>query len=109
MVDAQRRHARGRSAHCAGQTNRFLSALRAERPENANGEIGTVSQYDKDDVEAIGLVKFDLLGLTTLTILDWVERDIRRSIPERARWSLKETPLDDASAFEVLQQANTIA
>ncbi len=33
-----------------------------------------VSQYDKDDVEAVGLVKFDFLGLRTLTILDWAER-----------------------------------
>ena len=33
-----------------------------------------ISQLDKDDVEAIGLVKFDFLGLTTLTILDWAER-----------------------------------
>src|SRR3954469_10416841 len=41
-------------------------------------ESGVVSQYDKDDVEAVGLVKFDFLGLTTLTILDWAERYIRR-------------------------------
>src|SRR5260364_83755 len=92
-----------------GKLTDFCPLYAQSGQKNANGEIGTVSQYDKDDVEAIGLVKFDLLGLTTLTILDWVERDIRRSIPERARWSLKETPLDDASAFEVLQQANTIA
>ena len=37
-----------------------------------------VSQFDKDDVEAIGLVKFDFLGLTTLTILDWTVQSIRR-------------------------------
>ncbi|WP_353477656.1 hypothetical protein, partial [Escherichia coli] len=34
-------------------------------------DSGVVSQYDNDDVEAVGLVKFDFLGLTTLTILDW--------------------------------------
>ena len=44
---------------------------------------GVVSQYDKDDVEAVGLVKFDFLGLTTLTILDWAERYIRRLDPSR--------------------------
>ena len=42
-----------------------------------------ISQYDKDDVEAIGLVKFDFLGLTTLTIMDltlkYVSSSIRRS------------------------------
>ena len=37
-----------------------------------------VSQLDKDDVEAVGLVKFDFLGLTTLTILDWGERHARQ-------------------------------
>src|SRR5581483_3365841 len=37
----------------------------------AEGNEAVVSQLDKDDVEAVGLVKFDFLGLTTLTILDW--------------------------------------
>jgi DNA polymerase-3 subunit alpha len=37
----------------------------------AEGTDSVVSQFDKDDVEAVGLVKFDFLGLTTLTILDW--------------------------------------
>ena len=45
------------------------------------------SQYDKDDVEAVGLVKFDFLGLTTLTILDWAVRYIRRLDPAKADWS----------------------
>jgi DNA polymerase-3 subunit alpha len=43
----------------------------------ADGSDAAVSQYDKDDVEAIGLVKFDFLGLTTLTILDWTLRYLR--------------------------------
>jgi DNA polymerase-3 subunit alpha len=51
-------------------------------------DAGVVSQYDKDDVEAVGLVKFDFLGLTTLTILDWAERYIRRLDPTKADWSL---------------------
>ena len=37
-----------------------------------------ISQLDKDDVEKIGLVKFDFLGLRTLTILDWTVRYIRQ-------------------------------
>ena len=41
-----------------------------------------VSQFDKDDVEAVGLVKFDFLGLTTLTILDWAVRYVKRLDPE---------------------------
>ena len=40
-----------------------------------------MSQFDKDDVEAVGLVKFDFLGLTTLTILDWTLRYVKRLDP----------------------------
>jgi DNA polymerase III subunit alpha len=70
---------------------------------------GVVSQYDKDDVEAVGLVKFDFLGLTTLTILDWAERYIRRLDPSKADWSLAQVPLDDPAAFSILKKANTVA
>ena len=70
---------------------------------------GVVSQYDKDDVEAVGLVKFDFLGLTTLTILDWAERYIRRLDPSKAEWSLAQVPLDDPASFSILKKANTVA
>ncbi len=70
---------------------------------------GVVSQYDKDDVEAVGLVKFDFLGLTTLTILDWAERYIRRLDPSKADWSLAQVPLDDPASFQILKKANTVA
>ncbi|MFM0035229.1 DNA polymerase III subunit alpha [Paraburkholderia strydomiana] len=72
-------------------------------------ESGVVSQYDKDDVEAVGLVKFDFLGLTTLTILDWAERYIRRLDPSKQDWSLGQVPLDDPASFSVLKKANTVA
>ena len=45
----------------------------------ADASDAAVSQFDKDDVEAVGLVKFDFLGLTTLTILDWTLRYIKSS------------------------------
>jgi hypothetical protein len=48
-----------------------------------------VSQFDKDDVEAIGLVKFDFLGLTTLTILDWAVRYMRALDPAAATSTLE--------------------
>ncbi|WP_323072703.1 DNA polymerase III subunit alpha [Mycetohabitans endofungorum] len=70
---------------------------------------GVVSQYDKDDVEAVGLVKFDFLGLTTLTILDWAERYIRRLDPSKQDWSLAQVPLDDPASFTILKNANTVA
>jgi DNA polymerase-3 subunit alpha len=69
---------------------------------------GVVSQLDKDDVEAIGLVKFDFLGLTTLTILDWTLRFIRRLDPE-SRIALEALPLDDKSSYRVFASANTTA
>ena len=49
------------------------------------GADAIVSQFDKDDVEAVGLVKFDFLGLTTLTILDWTLRYVRKLDPVVAR------------------------
>ncbi|BAN22678.1 DNA polymerase III subunit alpha [Caballeronia insecticola] len=70
---------------------------------------GVVSQYDKDDVEAVGLVKFDFLGLTTLTILDWAERYIRRLDPSKKDWNLTQVPLDDPASFSILKKANTVA
>ena len=68
-----------------------------------------ISQFDKDDVEAIGLVKFDFLGLTTLTILAAAERWIKALHPERKDWNIGEILLDDEKAFEVLKKANTVA
>ena len=73
------------------------------------GSSSIVSQYDKDDVEAAGLVKFDFLGLTTLTILNWATESIRRLHPEHATFSLESVPLDDQAAFRLLQRGETVA
>ncbi len=70
---------------------------------------GVVSQYDKDDVEAIGLVKFDFLGLTTLTILDRAVRSIRQLDPAMAGFSLDTLPLNDRATYQLLTQAKTVA
>ena len=75
----------------------------------ADGTQSVVSQFDKDDVEAVGLVKFDFLGLTTLTILDWTLRYIERLAPEAARLDLEALPLDDREAYKVFGTANTTA
>src|SRR5436190_16818594 len=66
----------------------------------AEGTQHAVSQLDKDDVEAIGLVKFDFLGLTTLTVLDWAERYVR-ALGEPS-FSLEKIPLDDAQTYQLL-------
>ncbi len=73
----------------------------------AEGTSNVISQLDKDDVEAVGLVKFDFLGLTTLTILDWAERYVRR-LGEQA-FSLEKIPLDDAHTYKLLSAGNTTA
>ncbi|MBU3693667.1 MAG: DNA polymerase III subunit alpha [Rhodocyclaceae bacterium] len=73
---------------------------------------GPVSQFDKDDVEAAGLVKFDFLGLTTLTILAAAEKYVREMPPEQggdAGFDLRQIPLDDRATFELLAGANTTA
>ena len=57
--------------------------------EEGGGSV--VTQFDKDDVEAAGLVKFDFLGLRTLTIIDWALRNINV-----ARAAAGEPPLDIA-------------
>ncbi|HTN65019.1 MAG TPA: DNA polymerase III subunit alpha [Burkholderiaceae bacterium] len=73
------------------------------------GDSGVVSQYDKDDVEAVGLVKFDFLGLTTLTILDRAVRYIRELDPAMADFSLEKLPLNDRPSYELLTAAKTVA
>ncbi|MDE0271317.1 MAG: DNA polymerase III subunit alpha [Gammaproteobacteria bacterium] len=71
-----------------------------------------ISQYDKDDVEKAGLVKFDFLGLTTLTIIDWAVQTINRAIEARGGGTpvdINRVPLDDAATFDLLKRAETTA
>ncbi len=75
------------------------------------GGQSVVTQFDKDDVEAVGLVKFDFLGLRTLTIIDWAVKHVnrRRAIEAEAPLEIEHLPLDDKATFELLQAANTTA
>lgn len=70
-----------------------------------------VSQYDKDDVEAVGLVKFDFLGLRTLTILDMALENANKQRAERELPPLafETLPIDDKPTFQLLKTANTTA
>ncbi|MDQ3025190.1 MAG: DNA polymerase III subunit alpha [Pseudomonadota bacterium] len=74
---------------------------------SAEGAGSMVSQFDKDDVEKAGLVKFDFLGLTTLTILDWAVRYVHRL--GRPDFRLEDIPLDDASTYRQLAKGNSTA
>ena len=70
-----------------------------------------VTQYDKDDVEAVGLVKFDFLGLRTLTIIDWTLKAIntKRVAANQEALNISQLPLDDKASYALLQKAQTIA
>jgi DNA polymerase III subunit alpha len=70
-----------------------------------------VTQFDKDDVEQAGLVKFDFLGLRTLTIIDWAVKIINT---QRARkgeppLDISALPMDDAPTYELLKKCETTA
>jgi DNA polymerase-3 subunit alpha len=74
----------------------------------AQGSESVVSQLDMKGVEAVGLVKFDFLGLTTLTVLDWTLRYVKRLDPE-STLTLEELPLDDPEAYRIFATANATA
>jgi DNA polymerase III subunit alpha len=73
------------------------------------GSDSAVSQFDKDDVESIGLVKFDFLGLATLTILELAKNTIRVRRPNRADFSYEALPLDDAKVYKLFADGLTEA
>jgi len=94
----------------------------------ADASNAAVSQFDKDDVETIGLVKFDFLGLTTLTILDWAVKYIRGRrdegggmrqdaagdansflVPHPSSFDLNAIPFDDRAAYAIFASGNTTA
>ena len=79
---------------------------------SGEGGEAVISQFDKDDVEAIGLVKFDFLGLTTLTILDRAVKYLHGkdgSPAFAADFDLNRIPLDDKPSYDILKSANTSA
>jgi DNA polymerase-3 subunit alpha len=73
------------------------------------GSESAVSQYDKDDVEAIGLVKFDFLGLATLTILEIARELIVRRHPSQRDLAFEQIPLNDAPTYKLFQDGRTEA
>ena len=84
-----------------GKLTDFCPLYNADgKPEN------TVSQFDKKDIENVGLVKFDFLGLTTLTILTKAAEYIDRLNPG-AKFDLSRIPTDDKKTLELFQQGNT--
>jgi DNA polymerase-3 subunit alpha len=85
------------------------TALTDFTPLILDPDKGTVaSQFDMGDVESAGLVKFDFLGLKTLTILDQaVKRVNSKIISENDFINIHDIPLNDSKTFELLQRADT--
>ena len=75
------------------------------------GSTTPVTQFDKDDVEAAGLVKFDFLGLRTLTIIDWVVRDIneQRGAAGEAPLVMSALAMNDPQTYALLKSTKTTA
>ncbi len=75
------------------------------------GGHNLVTQFDKDDVEAVGLVKFDFLGLRTLTIIDWAVGTInqRRADSGEPALDIGQIPLGDEPTYALLKRCATTA
>jgi len=77
--------------------------------EQGGGNL--VTQFDKDDVEAVGLVKFDFLGLRTLTIIDWALQTINKKQAQENKplIDITQIPRDDKASYDLLIAAQTTA
>jgi DNA polymerase-3 subunit alpha len=73
------------------------------------GSESAVSQYDKDDVEAAGLVKFDFLGLATLTILEIAREFIASRHPGQEGFRFEDIALDDPLTYKLFADGKTEA
>ena len=68
-----------------------------------------MTQYDKDDVEKIGLVKFDFLGLRTLTVIDRAVKSINFGKDDSKKFDIDSIPLNDEKVFKLLSSGKTMA
>ncbi len=75
------------------------------------GATSVVTQFDKDDVEAVGLVKFDFLGLRTLTIINWAVQEVNRRLQKTggSPIDILSIPMDDEQTFTLLKNCATTA
>ena len=68
-----------------------------------------MTQYDKDDVEKIGLVKFDFLGLRTLTVIDSAVKSINKGLDKSKKIDINNISLKDEEVFKLLSSGKTMA
>lgn len=76
-----------------------------------SAHAGLVTQFDKDDIEATGLVKFDFLGLRTLTVIDWALAHVNRRHQREGKppLNINHIAMDDSKTFALLKSAKTSA
>jgi DNA polymerase-3 subunit alpha len=73
-------------------------------------DASIVTHFDKDDIESVGLVKFDFLGLRTLTIIDWAVQTINQfKKSDESTLNIDTIPLDDEKTFDLLKSNETHA
>ncbi|MEX2352670.1 MAG: DNA polymerase III subunit alpha, partial [Gammaproteobacteria bacterium] len=73
------------------------------------GTAVTSTQFDMGDVERMGLVKFDFLGLRTLTIIDWAVKDVNSILLPGGTLDIRDIPLDDPLTHQLVQRTDTTA
>lgn len=100
-LEGLRRHG---SVHAAGVviTNKPLIELTPLYKKNKDAEIQT--QFDMRDCEVVGLLKMDILGLRTVTVMGDAEKLIRKTDPT---FKLKNVPLDDQKTFDIISHGDT--
>ncbi len=88
-----------------------FTPLYAEQTSPGETATSIVTQFDKDDVEAIGLVKFDFLGLRTLTIIQWAVNAVNavRAAQQQEPMDILGIPLDDQETYRLLSKGMTTA
>ncbi|CUT17349.1 MULTISPECIES: DNA polymerase III subunit alpha [Candidatus Ichthyocystis] len=95
------------STHAGGvliAPDRLVNFCPLFKPDNSSDML---SQYDKDDVEEVGLVKFDFLGLKTLTIINWTVKSIQALYPDQENLELRNIDFNDAETYNLLCEGNT--
>ena len=74
-----------------------------------SGGSNRITQFDMQDVEAVGLVKFDFLGLRTLTIIDWAVKLINQNVKQNTMLDISHINLEDKACFQLLKACRTTA
>ena len=103
VLEGVARHA---STHAAGvvisptDLTDFLPLYKPPKGDDA------ITQYSMKDVESLGLLKMDFLGLRTLTVIDWTEKQLR--VSKDSDFSIENIPMDDKATFALLCEAKTL-